>query len=140
MILLLPSSQRFNAKNLGEIEKIHGAGVTQDRKNRALYLDQEQYLTTVLDRFGITAEKHKSKKIPTANYESLCPGNEKDERINVSEYQQRVGSLLYAMVFTRPDIAFFVLSKLGQFISDPTKYHGHALKNLLRYIKSTIKQ
>jgi hypothetical protein len=45
-------SARFNAKNLGEIEKILGARVTRDRKNRTLYLDQEQYLTTVLDRFG----------------------------------------------------------------------------------------
>jgi hypothetical protein len=43
------------------------------------------------------------------------------------------------MVVTRPDIAF-VLGKLSQFMSNPEKYHGHALKNLLRYIKSTIKQ
>jgi hypothetical protein len=43
------------------------------------------------------------------------------------------------MVFTRPDIAF-VLGKLSQFMSDPEKHHGHALKNLLHYIKSTIKQ
>jgi hypothetical protein len=93
----------------------------------------------VLDRFGITAEKHKSKKIPIADYESLCPANEKDEQINISEYQQGIGSLLYAMVFTRPDIAF-VLGKLSQFMSDLAKHHGHALKNLLRYIKSTIKQ
>jgi hypothetical protein len=68
-------SARPNTKNLGEIEKILGARVTQDRKNCALYLDQEQYLTTVLDRFRITVEKHKSKKIPTANYESLGPDN-----------------------------------------------------------------
>jgi hypothetical protein len=73
-------------------------------------IDQEQYLTTVLDRFGITAEKHKAKKIPTADCESLRPADDKDERINVSEFKQGIGSLLYAMVFTRPDIAF-VLGK-----------------------------
>jgi hypothetical protein len=43
------------------------------------------------------------------------------------------------MIFTCPVITF-VLGKLSQFMSDPPKYHGHALKNLLRYIKSTIKQ
>jgi hypothetical protein len=43
------------------------------------------------------------------------------------------------MVFTCPNIGF-VLGKLSQFMSDPAKYHDHALKNLLRYIKSTIKQ
>jgi hypothetical protein len=47
---------RFNAKNLGEIKKILGARLTRDRKNRIPYIDQEQYLTTVLNRFGITAE------------------------------------------------------------------------------------
>jgi hypothetical protein len=70
---------RFNVKHRREIEKILGARVTRNRKNRALYLDQEQYLTTVLDRFGIRAEKHKSKKIPIADYESLCLANEKDK-------------------------------------------------------------
>jgi hypothetical protein len=132
-------SARFTAKNLGEIEKILGARITRDRKNRTLYIDQEQYLTTMLDRFGITAEKHKARKIPTAEYESLRPTNKMDERINISEYQQVIGSLLYAMVFTRPDISF-VLGKLSQFMSDPANHYGHALKNLLRYIKSTIKQ
>jgi hypothetical protein len=42
------------------------------------------------------------------------------------------------MVFTYSDIAF-VLSKLIQFMSDLAKHHGHALKNLLHYIMSTIK-
>jgi hypothetical protein len=79
-------SATFNAKKLGEIEKILGARVTHDRKNQILYFDQEQYLMTVLNRFRIRVEKHKSKKIPTADYESLNPADEKDEQINVSEY------------------------------------------------------
>jgi hypothetical protein len=43
------------------------------------------------------------------------------------------------MVFICPDIAF-VLGKLSQFMSDPVKYHGHALKNVLGYVKSTFKK
>jgi hypothetical protein len=69
-------SARFNANSLAEIEKILGTGVTRDRKDQTLYLDQEQYLRTVLNRFGITAKKHKS-KIPTAEYESLRPPDER---------------------------------------------------------------
>jgi hypothetical protein len=67
---------------------------------------------TILNRFGITAEKHKFKKIPTVDYESLCLADEKNEQINISEYQQGIGSLLYAIVFICPNIAF-VLSKLS---------------------------
>ncbi|CCE32516.1 uncharacterized protein CPUR_06376 [Claviceps purpurea 20.1] len=130
--------ERFNAKNLGEIEKILGAGVVRDRKTRTLEIDQEQYLKSVLDKFGITQETHKPKTVPATGYENLRPANDNDERINVNEYQQAIGSVMYAMIFTRPDIAF-VVGKLSQFMSDPAKHHGQALKSLLRYLKSTIK-
>jgi hypothetical protein len=130
-------SERFNAKNLGEISKILGARITRDRKNRTLDIDQEQYLKSVLDKFGITQETHKPKAIPAVGYENLRLANDSDERINVTEYQQAIGSVMYAMIFTRPDIAF-TLGKLSQFMSDPAKHHGHALKSLFRYLKSTV--
>src|ERR1700722_2063764 len=44
-------SGRFNAKNLGEIHKILGVRVSRDRQSRSIYLDQEQYLRTVLEKF-----------------------------------------------------------------------------------------
>jgi hypothetical protein len=131
-------SDRFSAKNLGEINKILGARITRDRKNRTLEIDQEQYLKSVLDKFGITHETHKPKAVPSVGYENLRPASDNDERINVTEYQQAIGSVMYAMIFTRPDIAF-ILGKLSQFMSDPAKHHGHVLKSLLRYLKSTIK-
>lgn len=131
-------SERFSAKNLGEINKILGARVTRDRKSRTLEIDQEQYLESVLDKFGITQETHKPKAVPSVGYENLRPANDNDERINVNEYQQAIGSTMYAMIFTRPDITF-ILGKLSQFMSDPAKHHGHVLKSLLRYLKSTIK-
>ncbi|KAI0992075.1 hypothetical protein K3495_g16111 [Podosphaera aphanis] len=43
------------------------------------------------------------------------------------------------MVLTRPDIAF-VIGRLSQFMKDPAVHHGIALKNLMRYLRSTIKQ
>lgn len=131
-------SLRFNAKNLGEINKILGARVTRDRQSRSLEIDQEQYLRSVLDKFGITQETFKPKRTPATGYENLRPATDKDERINVTEYQQVIGSLMYAMIFTRPDIAF-ILGKLSQFMSDPAIHHGHAIKSLLRYLNSTIK-
>ena len=132
-------SSRFNAKNLGEIEKILGARVTRDRGSRILEIDQEEYLTNVLDKFGITNPKHKPKKIPASDYDSFRPATADDTRTDASEYQQAIGNLMYGMVFTRPDIAFAV-GKLCQYMSDPAEFHAHALKALMRYIKSTVKQ
>jgi hypothetical protein len=132
-------STRFNAKNLGEISKLLGMRIIRDRKSKTIYLDQEQYLMTTLNRYGISAEKHKAKKIPAADYEHLRPAAEGDEMIDPTEYSQIVGSLMWAMVLTRPDIAF-VLGRLSQYMSKPAKHHGSALKSLMRYIRSTVKQ
>jgi hypothetical protein len=77
---------RFNTKNLGEIKKILGVRINRDRKNRTIYLDQEQYLNTVLDQFGISKEKHKPKTIPVADYSQLRPLTPDDSRIDVTEY------------------------------------------------------
>jgi hypothetical protein len=130
-------SARFNAKNLGEVHKVLGVRVTRDRKHRTIFLDQEQYLRAVLDKFGMSSKKHKDKKIPSADYTSFRPATDDDTRINITEYQQGIGSLMFAMVLTRPDIAF-TLGKLSQYMSDPAEHHGHALKNLLRYLRSTV--
>jgi hypothetical protein len=42
------------------------------------------------------------------------------------------------MVYTRPDIGF-ALGRLSQYIAKPAKHHGIALKNLMQYLRSTIK-
>ncbi|KAL5554515.1 hypothetical protein UlMin_041916 [Ulmus minor] len=55
--------------------------------------------------------------------------------INVP-YSNAVGSLIYSMVSTRPDLSF-VMSVLSRFISNPGKYHWEAMKWLLRYVKGT---
>src|SRR6266487_1526398 len=45
---------------------------------------------------------------------------------------------MYAMVYTRPDIAF-ALGRLSQYIQDPPEHHARALKRLLHYLRFTIK-
>jgi hypothetical protein len=132
-------SGRFNAKNLGEIHKILGVRVSRDRQSRSLYLDQEQYLRTVLEKFGLREKANKDKKIPMADYKQLRPATDDDTRIDATQYQEGIGSLMHAMVLTRPDIAF-VLGRLSQYMSDPAEHHGHALKNLMRYLRTTVTQ
>ena len=131
-------SERFNTKNLGGISKVLGIRVTRDRKNKTIYLDQEQYLESVLNRFGITTEKHKAKEIPLADYSQLRPAERDDKRVDITLYQQIIGCLMYAMVHTRPDIAF-ALGKLSQHLKDPAEHHMTAVKNLMRYLRSTIR-
>ena len=54
----------------------------------------------------------------------------------IQKYQALIGSLLYLMHGTRPDLAFPVI-KLSQYSSKPRDIHWHALKRILRYLKGT---
>ena len=43
------------------------------------------------------------------------------------------------MIFIQPDISF-TIGRLSQYMSQPVEHHGHGLKGLMRYLKSTIRQ
>ena len=51
-------------------------------------------------------------------------------------YASVVGSLMYAMVCTRPDIGYAV-GVVSRFMSNPGKEHWNAVKWILRYMKGT---
>jgi hypothetical protein len=51
-------------------------------------------------------------------------------------YRELIGSLMYAAIGTRPDIAFAV-SMLSQFMANPGKVHWKAAVRVLRYLKGT---
>ena len=51
-------------------------------------------------------------------------------------YGEAVGSLMYLMVGTRPDIAFSV-SRLARYVGNPTTERWKAVKQLLRYVSGT---
>lgn len=67
----------------------------------------------------------------------LSPTSEEEieEMANVP-YASAVGSLMYAMVCTRPDLAHAV-SVVSRFMSNPEKKHWQAVKWILRYLKGT---
>ena len=51
-------------------------------------------------------------------------------------YASAIGSLMYAQVCTRPDIAYIV-GMLGRYLSNPGKDHWIAAKHVMRYLKRT---
>ena len=55
-----------------------------------------------------------------------------------SRYQQVIGSLLYLMLGTRPDIAFAV-TKLAQFAARPSQDHLNRALYICRYLRGTSK-
>ena len=68
---------------------------------------------------------------------SQCPTT-KDERERMEKipYASTIGSILYAMLFTRPDVSY-ALSMTTKFQSDPDECHWIAVKNILKYLRRT---
>ncbi|KAL2243545.1 UNVERIFIED_CONTAM: Retrovirus-related Pol polyprotein from transposon TNT 1-94 [Sesamum indicum] len=86
-------------------------------------------------------EKSKPSSVPLAAHFQLskeqCPktDSEKDKMKNIP-YSNAIGSVMYLMVSTRPDIAYAV-SCLSKYMSNPGTSHWDALKWLLRYLNGT---
>ena len=59
------------------------------------------------------------------------------KEVNPIAYQSMVGSLLYAAITTRPDIAQAV-GAVTKFNSKPSEVHLTAVKRILRYLKGTV--
>lgn len=119
------------------MKKILGIGITRNRTNRTIRMDQTHYLAEALDDLKMSAKGSKPTKIPMNGYDGLRPAGPDDVRVTAKDYQHAVGKLMYAAIHTRPDISL-AIGRLSQRLSDPAKHRGHALKHLLRYIRSTI--
>jgi hypothetical protein len=58
---------------------------------------------------------------------------------NPKLYREIVGSLIYLMTSTRPDLCY-IFTKLSQNMAKPTNTHLTMAKHVLRYLKGTIDQ
>ena len=134
-------SKEFEMKDLGGAKKILGMEIARDRQRGTLCLTQKQYLKKVLQRFGMS-EKTKPVRTPLAPHFKLsasqCPKTEEErEYMSKVPYSNAVGSLMYAMVYTRPDISHAV-GTVSRYMHNPGKEHWQAVKWILRYIQKTL--
>lgn len=131
-------SKTFAMTDGGEIHHCLGIQVHRDRSRRFLSLNQERYIEHVLARFGMSACRPvKTPLDPSTKLTKYATEGENDVKLtDQSLYQQIVGSLMYLMIATRPDIANSV-SIVSQFAASPTNTHMQAVKHILRYLRGT---
>ncbi|KAE8678570.1 hypothetical protein F3Y22_tig00111403pilonHSYRG00065 [Hibiscus syriacus] len=101
-------ARKFEMKDLGSENKILGMQIHRDRSNRKIWLSQKNYLKKILSRFSMQDCKPISTPLPI-NFKlssSMSPSSE-EERMEMSRvpYASAVGSLMFAMICTRPYIA-----------------------------------
>jgi transposase InsO family protein len=132
-------AREFDMKDLGPANKILGMQIHRDRSKRKIWLSQKNYLKKILRRFNMQDCKPISTPLPV-NFKlssSMSPSNEA-ERMEMSRvpYASAVGSLMFAMICTRPDIAQAV-GAASRYMANPGREHWNTIKRILRYIKGT---
>ena len=118
-------SKSFAIKDLGPAKQILGMKIVRDRKKTKLWLSQERYIEKVLKRFN----KSKVKLVvsPLVGHFKLsskqCATSEKEKQdMKNMPYASAMGSLMYVIVCTRPDIAHGV-GDVNRFLSNLGKEH-----------------
>ena len=134
-------SNRFEMADLGEVQYILGLQVTRDRARRTLSLSQAEYVRRLLERYGMLTSRPTDTPIAKGMLLSQeeCPAEPitPPPSLQGHTYSSVVGALMYAMLGTRPDLAFAVAS-LSRFTSNPGQPHVQALKRVLRYLHGTV--
>jgi hypothetical protein len=138
--------ERFNITDLGESKFMLGMRITRNRPARTIKLDQELYISKALEKFGL--DQCKTAPTPGVKTSSSSPaaaesplhdrgGEESSQQpIDVKLFQEKVGTLLYAAISTRPDIAF-ATNKLAQYMLAPVVANGKASDRVFRYLAGT---
>ncbi|GJR93543.1 retrovirus-related pol polyprotein from transposon TNT 1-94 [Tanacetum coccineum] len=115
--------KEFDMKELGEAKKILGMEIVRDRSRKILRVSQSGYISKILNNFRI--DNGKSVKMPLGGHFKLslkdCLVSDCDvERMIKVPYANAVGSLMYLMVCTRPDIAY-AISVVSRYLANPDR-------------------
>ena len=112
-------NRRFYMTDLGACCYYLGMTVTRNRQQRTLRLGQEAYIEKVLRDFGLWECKEIATPMETTCHLGKAPDGFQANAQDRLLYQKAVGSLMYAMLGTRPDIVS-VVSRYG---ANPTQAH-----------------
>ena len=109
-------------KDLGSVSRILGMDIVRNRSHKSLTLSQQGYLQKVVKLFIVNDSK--VSKLPIDAHFKLRAVQANEETIERKfmrevPFSNCIGSYMYAMINTRPDIAYGV-SLISKFMSKPT--------------------
>lgn len=109
-----------------------GMEIIRDRPQRRIWLSQTAYIDKIAK---LADKKNLSHRVPMT-IEELKPREDIATRQEIHRYQRKIGSILFAAVSTRPDVAF-ATSRLARFLANPSQQHHDAADRVLIYLQET---
>ncbi|KAJ9556254.1 hypothetical protein OSB04_010868 [Centaurea solstitialis] len=132
-------SRCFQMKDLGEAAYILGIKIYRNISKRLIGLSQSTYIDKILKKFRM--DESKKGFIPMQHgivlSKTQCPVSSQDQdKIKSVPYASAIGLIMYAMLCTRPDVAYSV-SVTSRYQQNPGEPHWVAVKNILKYLRRT---
>lgn len=132
--------ERFPVEDLGPLDYYLAIKWTRDRARRTITGSQSKFALSVLERFNmLDCYPTNTPVVPNLQYTlDDCPtiGSEQHAKMSHVPYLEAIGSLMYLMMGTRPDLAY-AIGKLSRFGHNPGKRHWKGVKRALQYLKGT---
>ncbi|GJR26863.1 retrovirus-related pol polyprotein from transposon TNT 1-94 [Tanacetum coccineum] len=121
----------FDMKDMGEADVI--LGIRIQKNSNGYILTQSHYIEQTLKKFG----HYDDRPVVTPFDPKVQLKKNKGQSVSQLQYTQVLGSLLYIMNCTRPDLAYNV-SRLSRYSHNPGRDHWDALVRVFQYLKHTM--
>ena len=119
---------------IGEPQWFLGIRISRNRTAQTLTICQESYIGKICKRFEKSLlQKEVHTPLPSA---TLLPNERQASSSQIMEMQQKVGSINFAAVISRPDIAL-AASMLSEHLRNPSLKHLEAANHCLSYLHHT---
>lgn len=116
----------------GNCQYYVGMEIRRDRAKKKISIGQQAYIKKLVLKFN----QRDAIPINTPADVNVKLTKNQDENAIIFPYREAVGSLLYAALVSRPDIAFSV-GVVSRFLENPGVEQITAVKRILRYLKAT---
>lgn len=130
-IFLTELGKCFEIK-VGDINNYVGLEIIENKERNSIFLHQTRYINKIVNKFGMNqCNPSVTPADPNADLMRI------ETDINFEgPYRECVGSLMFAAIVSRPDIAYSV-GVASRFLNNPTVAQWNAVKRIIRYLKNT---
>jgi len=132
--LLCDMSKEFKL-TYGVAECFVGLQIEMNRNKNRLIIHQGGYALKILKKFNHSECQEVSTPVEPGT--KFVQGDDGICNLRTFPYREAIGSLMYLMIATRPDLAF-VVSVLSRYMEKPQQQHWNGVKRVLKYVKGTI--
>ena len=126
---------KYEMRSEGDVKWFLGIRVIRDRKRRRLWLCQDSYIEKITQKFALLDGKPRFPSVPAPQ----TPLERFEGQANpqsIKRFQEKVGSILYAAITVRPDVAR-AAAQLSRHLRNPSREHHAAADQAILYLYAT---